>query len=137
MSTEEGNRLIAEFMGAKEETGEIAASSIGKAKVSLDKMYFPKNERFPDNMYTCKAQDLEYNTSWDWLMPVVEKIETMGYEFSINGERLGEGLKHNTWIGLPNGNILEKDQWFSSKIESVYDAVIQFIQWYNQNKPNE
>jgi hypothetical protein len=33
-----------------------------------------------DQKIISELKDLEYNTSWDWLMPVVEKISKMTYE---------------------------------------------------------
>ncbi len=58
-----------------------------------------------------------YDTSWDWLMPVVEKIEGLGYFYSdSDGER------------IQVTNIQGK-----SKIEATYKAVVEFIKWYNHD----
>lgn len=55
MKTEEGNKLIAEFMGIPigKRTGEYLD----------DRLEFPSG-----------ADKLKYHSSWDWLMPVVKRI---------------------------------------------------------------
>jgi len=53
-----------------------------------------------------------YDVSWDWLMPVVEKIEQ----------------EHQ---GVPQQMLYVN---LYSRLEEVYEAVVEFIIWYNQNK---
>ncbi len=58
----DGNKLIAKFMG-------YSWSSENDGKTYLKKI--------PDQLsiYSIRPENLRYNTHWDWLMPVVEKIE--------------------------------------------------------------
>jgi hypothetical protein len=71
------------------------------------------------------ADDLCYQKSWDWLMPVVEKIE--GYGFSVFIHNDGCYIKPTYYFGnFPAiGNIGD------SKIGATYKAVLAFINWYN------
>lgn len=59
----EENRLIAEFMG-----------------VMIDKnILYPSYGQIPEQYHSggiLLIEDLKYHCSWDWLMPVVEKIQT-------------------------------------------------------------
>jgi len=76
-----------------------------------------------------------YDVSWDWLMPVVEKIEKNKYvdEFNINWDSLGE--KHHCEITNTQKFTFETIRIYAdSKIEAVYEAVVEFIKWYNKNK---
>lgn len=57
---------------------------------------------------------LLYNSSWDWLMPVVEKIKGMEKEYPIAIDSVT-----NIFI------------WY--KINFVWIAVVEFIKWYNNN----
>jgi len=59
-------------------------------------------------VYEDERHDLQYHTSWDWLMPVVEKIE-----------QVNEGVPHQ----LLNISLF-------SSIDEVYQAVIEFIESY-------
>lgn len=67
----------------------------------------------------------EYHSSWDWLMPVVEKIEDMSYDVNITGT-------HVIIVNSENG--YEYDDMANSKIKAVWEAVVIFIQWYNNQK---
>lgn len=76
---------------------------------------------------------LWYDQSWNWLMPVVEKIESLGYKTKITTKD-EEG--HVCYIYIS----FKHSKWGShtkSKIEAVYKACIMFIKWYNQNKEDE
>jgi hypothetical protein len=97
----EENKLIAEFMGSKHPT--------------IEDMY-----RLPHaDVYW---GELQYDYSWNWLMPVVEKIET------ISG-------KLPTHVGnIPNDEDWESNNFLSTNIEETYIAVVRFIKKYNQLK---
>ena len=96
---EENNKLIAEFMGAKfNDEGFAKITKITHNGVEVLKL---------------KEDDFEYDFSWDWLMPVVEKC--------FSTEEHTEG--HHYFI---NESLL------TLKIEIVYDRVVEFIK--NQNK---
>jgi hypothetical protein len=72
-----------------------------------------------------------YHDRWDELMPVVEKIESLGYSVNIlrddcsiydnSFKHTGSGFR----ISIKNTN---------DKIKSVLQAVIQFIEWYNKEQ---
>jgi hypothetical protein len=93
------NKLIAEFM----EVHEIMHDGYSEYD-------------FDDNTLDVVAEnELKYHTSWDWLMPVVEKIET------ISG-------KLPTHIGnIPNDEDWESNNFLSTNIEETYKAVVEFI----------
>ena len=71
---------------------------------------------------TCSIQDLNYHKSWDWLMPVVEKIFKDFYKLNP----CPIYLKINIEKALNEVNI-----------EAVYNACVEFIKWYNQNLEKE
>ena len=66
-----------------------------------------------------------YHNSWDWLMPVVDKIFSLGYDYTIKPlhmiikERMGEIVSE--CIGI--------DQ---SQEEVIYQAVVEFIKQFNK-----
>ncbi|MEJ6767428.1 MAG: hypothetical protein QNK97_04400 [Gammaproteobacteria bacterium] len=74
---------------------------------------------------------MEYHISWNWLMPVVEKIESdERYDVDIlqYGTRIREGKKDIV------NNIA--DISFYNKIDHTYDAVVKFIKQEERIKPN-
>jgi hypothetical protein len=61
MSIEEGNKLIAEFMGLKSEWKKYP-------NPQLDRLEVDKGTHW---------DEAKYHTSWDWLMPVAAKVTAM------------------------------------------------------------
>lgn len=51
------------------------------------------------------SKNLEYHSNWNWLMEVVKKMEGLHYEFIL-----------------------------TTNIENTYNACIEFIKWYNEQK---
>lgn len=70
----------------------------------------------------------KYHSSWNDLMPVVEKIESLGYVVNIKQNTVF--MQNNNKVeNCMHGYTVEK-----SKKVAIYKAVIQFIKWYNQQK---
>lgn len=112
MNTQENNKLIAEFMGLSIKEG-----------VSY---YTDENDMFPMNVEV-KGVHLPYDTDWNWLMPVVEKIESLGYEFFIVEDRIK--IAHNTDHSI---DTIINFTLGGSKREATYKAVVEFINQYNK-----
>lgn len=115
---EEGNKLIAEFMGGK----------IKNKLVTFNGGWDDSDLSF--------ISGLKYHTSWDWLMPVVEKIEKS---------------KTPTWVKIYGDDhiysceIYDEDSDYAiadirdntSKIDVVFRAVVKFTKWHNANPNNK
>lgn len=112
----ESNKLIAEFMGLP-----LVPCNIGTENGAITEGY-----QHPKVNVPCTADGLQYKYSWDWLMPVVEKIESLGYEFTIIESRCN--IKHNTDHSIEE---LFHIELIGSKIEATYQAVVEFINQYN------
>lgn len=114
------NKLIAEFMGM--EYGVPNDNSV------MIQMTPQGNEVVPIN-------SMEYHTSWDWLMDVVEKINNTTDEFGSEMDfQIGNGF---VWVDHPIGNRIyfsgnEIDHKKEPMIDKVYKAVVEFIKEYNQ-----
>lgn len=74
----------------------------------------------PADGKTCFS--LQYHTSWDWLMPVVEKIHGL----AVAGDAI---------------NAITEEAIFTFSIfaplKDVHRAVYQFITWYNDNQQKQ
>lgn len=123
MTTSEKNNLIAEFMGFINTT--------------------PNDKDF--NIYQnsegklIETMSMEYNSNWIWLMGVVEKIEDF---YIINGEEIefrvvqyeDEVLVVAKYQLKRWENIIEILSDGSGKFNNTYEAIVQFIIWFNKNK---
>ena len=90
------NKIIAEFMGVYSDENGYDYSKIGN-------------------------KGINYHKSWDWLMPVVQKIESLGYVFTIQGGK----AEYNEMTSKPK-IFIAKD-----KMSSTYKAVVKFINQLN------
>ena len=87
--------------------------------------------------------DLEYRESWDWLMPVVDKIEETFILSNVKAMvyikicNFDCRIEHDPQHSIAFKEEIEfEDIWevANSKKEATYKAVILFIKWYNENK---
>ena len=95
---------------------------------------------FGDEQFSCKLQDfeLEFHSDWNWLMSVVEKIENLQDENNCAIYNVQIEQSFTEIIDNHTSETIMYDIYADSKIEAVYNIVIEFIKWYNeQNKTNE
>ena len=119
MDTTEGNKLIAKFMEVTNEISDLYyLPQFGHYFNSYGNIEF--NEVF-------RSTELKYHSSWDWLMPVVEKIETIDFVVII---------KHGECVVVNNSGNTPKfiQQVSTTKIESTWLACVKFIKWDNDQK---
>jgi len=115
----EGNKLIAEFMGGKYYKDVTF-------KIQSDEIWLPIHGIVKcATIESGKGRIIQYHTSWDWLMPVVEKIEKLGVKLEIVGH-ICRITYNSSYSYVISENI--------PKIEAVYNAIIEFIKWYNENQ---
>lgn len=124
MKTTESNKLIAEFMGGFE-------ANVHKGKVYV--FQSPPDQRMEklgpvvwDNNETIFHDDeFKYHSSWDWLMPVVEKIGKMKYSVEIVISNAPSCTIKRRGIHTSFG---------SDMLNNVWRAAVQFIEWYNKEQ---
>lgn len=120
----ENNKLIAEFMGF------VADKSFEVRLVDgINTSYYYYKD---DVMYLPEV--MEYNCSWDWLMEVVDKIESLPDEenngaffFKIYQDSVSIIFSNDDYI-IDLINVMGQ----GSRINNVYQAVVEFIQLYNK-----
>lgn len=114
------NKVIAEFMGDKFRTSPNVMENLKGLRI-----------KYPHKW----TNYLMFDYQWNWLMPVVEKIENLEYlnrmgRFNVNAINFEENY---TCV------IKDNEQPFiqvegEDKRTATYNAVIDFIEWYNENK---
>ena len=105
MTTE--NKLIAEFMGYSQPHPDYPSTT-----------YWYKQGKEP-------LAILSFDRDWNWLMEVVEKIESLNYSLEINKQ---EELDYQCLITQKNNIIIQK--FNPIKIKAVYQAIVEFINYY-------
>lgn len=130
MNTLENNKLIAEFMGGYTIEGFENIVNFDETNNILS------NE-------CLNLKDLKFHSSWDWLMLVVEKIESLeinkGFiDFHIMPDAvIITNQKDETDplviinLSEAKGSIQKLTILFETKIQAVYEACIEFIKLYN------
>ncbi len=76
----------------------------------------------------------DFSNSWNDLIFLVEKIEEIPTSFDKNSFEFDVVIQHHSCIikSQTEGEEFIHMGGFNSKKEAVYSAVIEFIQWYNQ-----
>ena len=128
----ENNKLIAEFMGLKPKM------ESPDVYVFNDMPYFSVRENNPEDVMNAIVKYSKYDSDWSWLMEVVEKIESLP-TMKDNGNFFFEIHQDSvTVFNSTRMDIIIEVMGQGSRINNTYQAVIEFIQWYNkQNKNNE
>lgn len=132
----EGNRLMALFMEAEvfcrtEEDKRISGFfNCEYQKFELDIKTAPFAQwKIPGITGNCGAQSLRFNTEWNYLMPVVEKVnaivlDTTGVRVTMrNNATLIERVGKEDWEAGPivTGKGMMLNTFF---------AIVEFLEWY-------
>ena len=122
----EGNKLIAFFMG-------FTDSDVNPIILSV-----PKGEELKYKAFRLNINKMNYNSSWDWLIPVLNKINKIKigiaeayYDRDHNLTKLSRKF-HSDCSQLDNMLDLESSCLLPANIEVIYPMVITFVKWYNQ-----
>lgn len=101
------NKAICKFMGGYKHHGDV--------------WYYVGTDGFEHE----SGSHLKYHSSWDWLMPVWFKIQTigadMGYVFKKFYEAFHAGIDHQS-IGKCHHAIYEFIQWLNKKSSTTNDT---------------
>jgi len=124
------NKLMAEFMGFQK-------TSIGWYDAE-EYLLFEKDNTF---------DTLKFDTDWNWLMAVLEKIKGLGYSIDIKYLSCYGGIMLNNQIevayvgSIPNEYVSNPPtaeypmyvNEFKCPKDALYNLIVRFIKWYNKN----
>lgn len=71
-----------------------------------------------------QEKHLNYHASWGWIMPVIERIETMDYGFKMCRKVI------EVYIDSTKAVLFKVKK--ENRMASAYTAIIQFVKWYNE-----
>jgi hypothetical protein len=124
MNRLESNKLLAEFMGVFDKI--LSTQNIHSWS---DAPFYYTTENSKEKVIENISNYVKYDTDWNWLMQVVEKIEN--YNEFANVLFAPQGCAIDVYI--ENGFAFSND--CNTKIEAVYNACVEFVKWFNnQNK---
>ena len=124
----EGIRLIAEFDGVKIVKGIIMRS--------------PDMHRASEYYGRKYNEGLQYHFSWNWLMPVWEKIGNLESDkFQIEEVKIGRKGCYIKALTIPyninkrlSADYVIGDDGCEQLFETTFRVIVEFIKWYNKNK---
>ena len=123
----ENNKLIAEFMGVFDKilsTGNIHSWS--------DAPFYYTTEDTKEKVIKNICKYSKYDSDWNWLMKVVEKINTIDEDrFTV------QIFSMDTYIydSKDRNFIIKTELTYNPDelIKSVYNTCVKFIKWYNSH----
>lgn len=121
------NRRILDFMGVNI----IDLESETETEKKLYGANFWKCNYTPSNKRTWLSPGLiRYHKNWDWLMPVIFKINSLQYEFKLRYDK-----QLNLSIATIKNDVVSFSDKDGSKtaINSAYYAIIKFLSWYYED----
>ena len=112
-----GNNLLADFMGAT-----FNIETLNKGEIWLPQHGVCKYK----TVELGKGKILEYHKSWNWLMPVVQKIK------SIDESEFNYHVNNMTKFRLQKESLLSMT--IDTDLLTLYSQIVDFIKWYNDVK---
>lgn len=126
-----GSALIAEFMGIKEIQSYY--DSYGQQAPIWYAGYLGyRTPAFsvPNKSIEHLLNENKFNNSWDWLMPVIEKIEIdCKCDVHIYGHYNWKEPNRCSILDWKDNEIVSKSN--DSKFQCVFDTIVEFIKWWN------
>lgn len=120
------NKLIAEFMELK--------PTEWRGMYSISHNHCTSRKNTPKEALDGFASIAKYHSSWDWLMPVVDKIESIIFD-EDNSFNVTIGSTNYCVIQDSHGEVYDAvEDYKETKLLTTYSAVVEFIKWYNENK---
>ncbi len=115
ISITDGNKLIAEFMGAEKVSG----------KTAYENTFYEFPKSGDTSRLKVQPESMKYHSSWDWLLPCLQKAK--------------EEIKKQGW-GVPLERCAKQrleaalNEVYNLNIKNAHFCFIKFIEWYNSNQ---
>jgi hypothetical protein len=114
MTTTDKNKLLAEFMGVFDNIKQIDNNYYWS-----DSPFYFTSESIKEKVIENICNYVKYDTDWNWLMDVVQKIESLD-------------IYYDKYIDYNSSMFTSGKIELSTNIDNVYKACVSFVQWYNE-----
>ena len=132
---EEGNIVIAEFMGRKFKAYNHNSSFNEEFATYQECMEFIQENKYkgykPELYWEGRCG--QYHKDWNWLMEVIDKIEVS----SIDDHTLPTVTISTKHIEIAHDKPPILYKRYIGRLESTWHAVVEYIRWYNDCKKNQ
>ncbi len=118
MEIQESNKLIAEFIGRCGKYNKSLYTFKGIDKTLVNDIWY-------------NISEAKFHSSWDWLMPVIEKIETKGYIVNVSSY---PSIERSVFANLHITPYNKTQYTKGNRLERTFQMVVEFIKWYNKQK---
>lgn len=124
------NALIADFMGLKLRAARDSSCLKKGSKFWYSPVTIDGKISSYSQICIAKEDGLSYHWDWNRLIKVVEKIESMDFRVDIF-------YRYTQILTLDDYPVCRSLANRSDKKSGVYEAVVKFIEWHNEEKENE
>ena len=83
--------------------------------------YIRKNKEYT-------LEEAQYNSSWEWLMTVVEKIEDLGFRVYLAKDSC---QIYKQYCDFPDNFIIDAD-FKEDRLENAFDGISSFCEWWER-----
>jgi hypothetical protein len=135
------NRELAQFMGGEVERIEEHVMPHGSnAEVCVTIWKIPHGVPNSTQHDFARIGQFKYDTDWAWLWPVIDKIESLGFDVSIcrNSIQIHRRLAVDHQYDQSN-LIVEESEIYDDfvgedKLFATFTVCARFVEWYNNQK---
>lgn len=132
----EGNVKLAEFMGGSIVSREPYEMPHGSRSEGVIEKWSGLTGVPSRDYDTACIGIFRYDSSWEWLWPVIDKIESLGFSFSISRR----GIQVTKWrsrgrfeaTDLIIDEDFQEDYAGEEKRIAAWDSAVSFVKWYNK-----
>lgn len=132
LSYDEGNIIIAEFMGRTFKAYNHNSSFNQEFRTYQECMEFIQENKLkgykPELYWECGCG--KYHEDWNWLMPVISKIEVS----SIDDHTLPTVTISTKFIEICHEKPPIYYKGYEDRLNTTWLAVVNYIIWYNRKK---
>lgn len=131
-----GNDVLAKFMGGSIVSTEPYEMPHGSHSTGTIVKWTIPSKIPTDGRSLAELGLFKYDSNWDWLWPVIDKIESLGYSFSISRR----GIQVLTWpsFGFSATDLIIDNDFLDDYVEdnkrlATWDACVAMVIMLNTN----
>jgi hypothetical protein len=132
----EGNRLLAKFMGGTIVSSETYEMPHGSNVKGVFEKWGGLSGIPSHDQELAAVGIFRYETSWNWIFPVIEKIESLGFCVSIHRRGI-QIVKYDKDLRFEATDLIIDEDFlddYTGEVKRVaaWDCCVSFVDWYTK-----